>query len=69
MWGVQEEEGDVVILAGFRKESVEHIFNEVELAAEVELDHVSPWQSPFRVLVCRSPVKPLPEIWQRNRPW
>ncbi len=69
LWGVQQQKGDVVILAGFRKEDIEHVFNEVEFGAEVELDHVNPWQSPFRVLIGRSPVKPLPEIWQRNRPW
>ncbi|KPJ60864.1 MAG: hypothetical protein AMJ46_03925 [Latescibacteria bacterium DG_63] len=69
LWGVQEEKGDIVILAGFHKDDIEHIFNQVEVAAEVELDHVNPWQSPFRVLIGRSPVKPLPDIWQRNRPW
>jgi hypothetical protein len=69
LWGVQEGKGDVVILAGFRKENVEHVFGEVQVAAEVGLDHVNPWQSPFRVLIGRKPVKPLPEIWQRNRPW
>jgi len=41
----------------------------VEFGADVELDHVNPWESPFPVLIGRSPVKPLPEIWQRNRPW
>jgi hypothetical protein len=69
LWGVREGKGDVVILAGFRKEDIEHIFKEVEPAAEVDLDHVNPWQTPFRVLIGRSPVKPLPEIWERNRPW
>jgi hypothetical protein len=69
LWGVQKEKGDVVILAGFRKEDIEHIFDEGAVGAEVELDHVNSWQTPFRVLICRSPIKPLPEIWQRNRPW
>jgi hypothetical protein len=69
LWGVPEEKGDVVILTGFSKEDVQHIFKEVEVAAEVELEHVNPWQTPFRVLIGRSPVKPLPEIWKLNRPW
>jgi hypothetical protein len=69
LWGVPEGKGDIVIAIGIQKKDIEHIFDKVEVAAEVELEHANPWQTPFPVLICRSPVKPLPEIWKKNRPW
>jgi hypothetical protein len=70
LWGIPGgRSGEVVVLAGFSAEDVDHVFAEVETVAEVELAHVNPWQTPFRVVVGRSPVRPLPEIWARNRPW
>ncbi|MCK4943406.1 MAG: glycosyltransferase family 39 protein, partial [Candidatus Aminicenantes bacterium] len=53
LWGVPEGKGDIVIGMGIRKENIEHIFKKVETAAEVELKNVNPWQTPFRVLICR----------------
>jgi uncharacterized membrane protein len=69
LWGVPKDKGNIVICMGIKKKNIEHIFDEVEVAAEVELKHVNPWQSPFPVLICRSPKTPLPEIWKKNRPW
>jgi len=69
LWGVPEGKGEIVIGMGIRKKDIEHIFDEVEVAAEVELEHVNPWQTPFSVVVCRSPKKPLADIWKKNRPW
>jgi hypothetical protein len=69
LWGVPDRKGDIVIGMGIRKENIKHIFEQVETAAEVELEHVNPWQTPFRVLICRSPKKPLADIWKKNRPW
>ena len=69
LWGVPEGKGDIVIGVGIRKKNIEHAFEEVEVAAEVELEHVNPWQTPFTVLICRHPKTPLPEIWKVNRPW
>ena len=69
LWGVPEGKGDIVIGMGIRKENIEHIFEQVETAAEVKLEHVNPWQTPFSVVVCRSPKRLLPEIWKKNRPW
>ena len=69
LWGIPEGKGDIVIGMGIRKENIEHIFEQVETAAEVKLEHVNPWQTPFSVVVCRSPKSLLPEIWKKNRPW
>jgi len=69
LWGVPKGKGDIVICVGIQKKDIEHIFDRVEVAAEVELEHVNPWHTPFLVLICRSPIKPLPEIWEKNRPW
>jgi hypothetical protein len=69
LWGVPEGRGDIVIGVGIEKENIEHVFEQVEVAARVELEHVNPWQTPFPVLICRNPRKPLTEIWKKNRPW
>jgi hypothetical protein len=69
LWGLPEGERDIIIVAGYRKKDIEHIFGQVEVAAEVELKNVNPWQTPFPVLICRNPKSPLQDIWARNRPW
>jgi hypothetical protein len=69
LWGVPLGKGDTVICMGIEKKDIEHVFDQVELAAEVKLEHVNPWETPFPVLICRSPKKPLAEIWEKNRPW
>jgi hypothetical protein len=69
LWGVPEGKGDIVIGMGIQKKDIEHIFDQVEVAAEVELEHVNSWQTPFPVLICRSPRRPLADIWKKNRPW
>lgn len=69
LWGVPQGKGDIVICVGIEKKAIEHVFDQVELAAEVKLEHVNPWETPFPVLLCRSPKKSLSEIWEKNRPW
>ena len=69
LWGLPEGSIDTVISMGFRKKTMEKLFNEVELAVEVELKNVNPWNNPFPVTVCHKPKRPLREVWERNRPW
>ena len=69
LWGVPEGKGDIVIVIGIEKKGIEHVFDQVELAAEVELEHVNPWETPFLVFLSRSPAIPLADIWAKNRPW
>jgi hypothetical protein len=59
----------VVIAVGIQKKNIEHVFEQVEVAAEVKLEHINPFYMPFTVLICRDPKKPLPEIRENNRPW
>lgn len=69
LWGLPGDPFDTVIAVGFKKETMEKLFHQVELAAEVELENVNPWQTPFPVTVCRKPKVPLQDIWKKNRPW
>lgn len=69
LWGVPEGPIDTVIGMGFSKETMDKLFEEVELAAEVELKNVNPWNSPFPVTVCRKPKYTLQHLWKKNRPW
>lgn len=69
LWGVPEGHSDIVIAVGIKKKNIEHVFDQMELAAEVELKYVNPWQTPFSVLICRFPKSSLSAIWEKNRPW
>jgi len=69
LWGLPGVPIETIIAVGFKKETMEKVFDRVELAAEVELENVNPWQTPFQVTICRQPKSPLPDIWKRNRPW
>jgi 4-amino-4-deoxy-L-arabinose transferase-like glycosyltransferase len=69
LWGLPEGPIETVIGMGFSKKSMEGIFHEVELAAEIELEQVNPWETPFPITICRQPKKSLHSIWSKNRPW
>jgi hypothetical protein len=69
IWGIPDGKWDIAITMGIKMENIEHIFEQVEKAAEVELKNVNPWQTPFTVLICRFPKRPLTDIWKKNRPW
>jgi hypothetical protein len=69
LWGLPKGPFETVIAVGFPKETMEKIFHQVELAAEVELENVNPWQTPFTVTVCRKPKVSLKDLWKKNRPW
>jgi len=69
IWGLPKGPFDTVIGVGFPPEAAERIFNQVRVAAKVELKNVNPWETPFYVTVCRDPKVSLEEIWRKNRPW
>lgn len=69
IWGYPEGPVDTVIGVGFSKKTMDKLFEEVELAAEVELKNVNPWNNPFPVTLCRKPKLDLQHLWEKNRPW
>jgi 4-amino-4-deoxy-L-arabinose transferase-like glycosyltransferase len=69
LWGLPDGPIETVIGMGYSKKSMEGVFNEVELAAEIELEQVNPWDTPFPITICRQPKNSLQNIWNRNRPW
>jgi 4-amino-4-deoxy-L-arabinose transferase-like glycosyltransferase len=69
LWGPPTEPYDTVIGVGFRPETMEKIFNRVEVAAKVDLENVNSWETPFYVIVGRDPKVSLEAIWPKNRPW
>ena len=69
MWGLPEGPIDTVIALGYSQETLERIFDNVEMLREVELENVNPGSTPFRIAICRNPKQPLPGLWARNRPW
>ena len=60
---------ETVVAVGFRPETLEQIWEEVETVRSVELQDVNPWSTPFHVAICRRPRVPLRDLWARNRPW
>jgi 4-amino-4-deoxy-L-arabinose transferase-like glycosyltransferase len=69
LWGLPDGPIETVIGMGFSEESMEGVFHEVELAAEIELEQVNPWETPFPITICRHPKVSLQSLWNRNRPW
>jgi hypothetical protein len=69
LWGMPDGPIETVIGVGFSIKTMEKLFDEVDLAAEIELEHVNPWDTPFRITICRKPKEPLQNIWNRYRPW
>jgi len=68
-WWTPEESVSTVLAVGFDRETVERVFQSVVLAEEVPLEKVNPWDTPFRIWICREPREALADIWRRNRPW
>ncbi len=69
LWGLPEGPIDTVIAVDLDREFLEQLFEEVEIAAEVELENVNPWERRFVVTVCRRPKTDLHEFWPRARRW
>lgn len=69
LWGLPDKQVDFVIGAGFRLKTMKKLFENAELAAELELKNANPWQNPFPVTICIGPKPSLANIWERNRPW
>jgi len=69
MWGLPEGPIETVIAFGFDIETLERIWDKVEVVRSVKLQNVNPWSTPFQVAICREPKTPLRELWARNRPW
>jgi hypothetical protein len=69
LWGLPDHPIETVIGMGWSRETMERIFEEVEVVAEVELENVDPGERQFLVTLGRKPIEPLHEIWRDNRPW
>ena len=69
LWGVPDGLVDTVIGVGLGPVSLAAAYEEVTVAAEVELAHVNPWQTPFVVTIWRKPKVTLEDVWASNRPW
>jgi hypothetical protein len=60
---------EAVIAAGSRSEDLAEVFAEVEVAAEVELVNVNPWERRFVVSIARKPTLDLEAAWPQLREW
>jgi hypothetical protein len=69
LWGLPGGPIDTVMSVGFEKELMEKLFNQVEVAASINIENVNPWQNPFEVIIGRQPKVSLRDIWKKNRPW
>jgi hypothetical protein len=69
LWGYPDHPVETVIGVGFSVEFLEQIYDEVEVAASVELENVNPYQTPFVVTLCRRPKIPMDKVWPQVRPW
>ena len=63
LWGPREFTGDVVLVLGDDRESLEESFEQVELAAMVDCGHCMPYENHRPVWICRKLRRPLAEAW------
>jgi len=69
LWGVPQKPIDTVVAAGSAPEDLREVFEEVTVAAEVELQNVNPGERRFVVTICRRPKLDLRDLWPRTRRW
>ncbi|MGH7856512.1 MAG: hypothetical protein ACREQY_04210 [Candidatus Binatia bacterium] len=67
IWGAPDHPIDTVVAVSVPREKLELFFEEVTLAAEVELENVNPWERLFRVFICRGPKGDLRDAWPQMR--
>ena len=69
MWADTERSIDHVVAVNLPVNRLEEIWDEVEVVKEVELADVNPWQTPFRIAICRKPKLTMAKLWPQVRPW
>ncbi len=68
LWGPRGYTGEVMIVLDDDRETLEKLFDHVELAGHVDHKYSMPYQH-FDVYVCRGPRRPLAEWWSRVKKW
>jgi 4-amino-4-deoxy-L-arabinose transferase-like glycosyltransferase len=69
LWGPPPSPTHAVVAAGIRAEDLAALFEEVTVAAEVDIPNVNPWERRFTVLICRRPTVDRRALWPRMRRW
>ncbi|MGH7819849.1 MAG: hypothetical protein ACREQ9_08760, partial [Candidatus Binatia bacterium] len=69
LWGLPERPISTIVAAAVPEETLERLFEEVSLAAEVEIENANPWERRFPVFVCRRPKADLHKTWPELRRW
>lgn len=69
LWGPGDGPFDTVIALNMRRESLEPVFEEVDMRAPVELEQVNPGQREFHIAVCRKPRVAIDKVWPELREW
>lgn len=64
LWGPPEGPLDTVIAIDVSRKSLDQLYEEVTIAAEIELENVNPWDREFQVAVCR---RPKVDLWADSR--
>jgi len=63
LWGPQHYTGEVVVTVGMPIETLQKLFNHVELAATIEDDYAIPEENNLPVYICREPKVTLQQAW------
>jgi Dolichyl-phosphate-mannose-protein mannosyltransferase len=63
LWGPQQYTGEVVITVGIPIESLQPLFNHIELAATIGNEYAIPEENNVPVYICREPKLTLQQAW------
>lgn len=67
LWGLPDHPIETMVAVDIEPERLEPLFEEVEVAAEVELENVNPWERHFIVSIGRKPKVDIRERWPEMR--
>jgi 4-amino-4-deoxy-L-arabinose transferase-like glycosyltransferase len=63
LWGPGAYRGEVMLAVGYRKDELHALFEHIENAGAINCDYCMPELTATSVYLCRSPRRPLAEIW------
>lgn len=67
LWGPNGYSGEVMIVLGIRRQTLEELFGRVDEVARVGCRFCMPFENDNPVYVCREPKQPLREMWGRAK--
>jgi hypothetical protein len=67
LWGPGDASGDVLIVVNYARADLEMVFENVTLAATLDLEYAMPYEANAPIYVCRGLKIPFDEAWRMGK--